>query len=273
MFPHTRICCLFAEQSRAIRVRHVKCDEKKPSCHRCKSTGRKCDWKRPTHPEFGPNVVTATVRCPSRQFPGTLDESKYFQFFCTKTTRQLSGLFGCTFWSQEVLQACVSQPAVWHAAVAVASLQQERSATISKVAEEDEPLSDFTLSQYVKAMQHLRGLYSEGRKPAAEVVLLCCIFFICFEVGYKPSDHPLKLTNMNSLFEATSPPHLFTLIMAYEYYQRLSQTTRLIQHLLAVSSSPTFRSPRSKMSPLSSPDWTHKQTNCSGTASSPKMQG
>jgi hypothetical protein len=128
-------------------------------------------------------VEIATVSFPIKQFPGNLEESNYFQFFCAKTTLQLSGLFGSTFWSQKVLQACVSQPAIWHAAVAVASLHQERTATICKVAGEDGALSSFTLSQYVKAMQHLRRLYQKNGMPAAEVVLLCCVLFICFEAS------------------------------------------------------------------------------------------
>jgi len=253
----------------------VKCDEEKPSCHKCKSTGRKCDWIRRAKPSLNrTNLETAVVWFPIQQYPGTLEESNYFQFFSTKTTLQFSGLFGCTFWNQEVLQACVYQPAIWHAAVAVASLQHERSSTICKVATEDEPLSDFTLSQYVKAMQHLRGLYSEDRRPAAEVVLLCCILFLCFEVSCEPFDlSHLKLTSRDSLFEATTLPHLFTSITAYDCYQRLSQKIKRNHQLLAISSTPIPHSHRSRTSRLSSPDSTHKRINYSGTASSPKIPG
>jgi hypothetical protein len=177
-----RMCYSYANLTVENRIRHVKCDEKKPNCHRCKGTGRKCDWMRRASSIFiGSNVETITVSAPIQQLPGTPEEGSYFHFFCTRTTLQLSGLFGSTFWIQEVLQACVSHPAIWHASVAVASLQQERRHTICKTAEGDEPLSEFTLSQYVKAMQHLRGLHRQPR-PAAEVVLLCCILFICFEV-------------------------------------------------------------------------------------------
>jgi hypothetical protein len=176
------------------RARHVKCDEERPHCHRCKSTGRKCDWvRRVISTSIG--LITDPVYTPIKQFPGSLEERNYFQFFCTKTTLQLSGLFGSTFWSREVLQASVLEPAIWHAAVAVSSLQQERSATICKIAEGDEPLSDFTLGQYVKAMQYLRGFYTKGRKPAAEVVLLCCILFICFEVSCGSLTYPLLEAN------------------------------------------------------------------------------
>ena len=160
----------------------MKCDEKKPSCHRCRSTGRKCDWIRRANPAvIGSTVEGINISIPIQQLRGTSEETSYFQFFCTKTTLQLSGLFGSTFWVQEVLQACVSHPAIWHAAVAVASLQQERRDTICRTPESEEPLSEFTLGQYVKAMQHLRGLHRQPR-PVTEIVLLCCILFICFEV-------------------------------------------------------------------------------------------
>lgn len=127
----------------------------------------------------------ATIYLPITQFPGSSEERNCFQFFCTKTTLQLSGLFGSTFWNHEVLQGSVLQPAIWHAAVAVASLQQERSATTCITVEEDMPLTDFTLGQYVKAMQNLRELNTDNRKPPADTVLLCCILFICFEVSFK----------------------------------------------------------------------------------------
>lgn len=159
----------------------MKCDEKKPHCHRCKSTGRKCDWT--SHVKPTPILETAKVSFPIKQFPGTSEENNHFQFFCTKTRIQLSGLFGSTFWSQHVLQVCVSQPAIWHAAVAVASLQQERNATTFGVGEEDAPLSNFTVMQYVKAMQHLRVSHHEHKIPAVDIALLCCVLFICFEVS------------------------------------------------------------------------------------------
>jgi Fungal specific transcription factor domain len=124
------------------------------------------------------------------QFPGTLEERNYFQFFCTKTILQLNGLFESAFWNQQVLQACVSQPAIWHAAIAVASLHQERSAMIYEIDEDRGRLSDFTLGQYVKAMQHLRGLHQQPERPSAEVVLLCCVLFICFEASRIFLDSP-----------------------------------------------------------------------------------
>ena len=212
---------LSADMTVESRIRHVKCDEKKPNCHRCRSTGRKCDWmRRENAAVIGSNGDGLAVLGPIQQLPGTSEESSYFQFFCTKTTIQLSGLFGSTFWIQEVLQACVSHPAVWHAAVAVASLQQERRNTIGRNTEGDEPLSEFTLGQYVKAMQYLRGVHRQLR-PAAEVVLLCCILFICFEVLSTFRKSAWKLTQYHSLFEVTAQLQWSTSTTVYAYFRRL----------------------------------------------------
>jgi hypothetical protein len=116
-----------------------------------------------------------------------------------------------------VLQVCVFQPAIWHAAVAVASLQQERSTAIFNVGEEDVPLSDFTLSQYVKAMKHLRSLGGDDRRPSAEAVLLCCVFFICFEVSRGIICRPCQTDNNIQSLRG----HLATALVHLDYGLRL----------------------------------------------------
>jgi len=191
----------------------VKCDEQKPSCHSCKSTGRRCDW---THPLMLPSTrEMASVSLAIKQLPGSIKEIGHFQFFSTQTTPQLSGLFGYTLWNQEVLHACVSHPAIWHAAVAVASLQRERGSPVAKkIVDEDTP-SGFTLQQYAMAMRLMRESILGCQPPAVDTALICCLLFICFEVSCI-----IAITSgadaMNSLFAVTMLKQSFISTSVYD---------------------------------------------------------
>ena len=99
------------------RIHRLKCDETKPSCTRCTSTQRVCDFLRPTpsqaHLPAKPKVKTLPSSrnlllrpklIPSPSGPFTTDETPNFSFFLTLTTRSLSRHFSDPLWHQLLLQ-------------------------------------------------------------------------------------------------------------------------------------------------------------------------
>ena len=83
-----------------LRVRKVKCDEEKPRCRRCTSTGRKCDGYAPELP--------AGVLLPRPGYfqNGPVDpkERRALQFFCEASGPFLSGPLDSYFWTHLVMQ-------------------------------------------------------------------------------------------------------------------------------------------------------------------------
>lgn len=166
----------------------MKCDETKPACNRCTSTGRTCDGyviiprkKRSDHaisrrPALAPEVGPAELMA--------------LDFFQHKTAPALSSYFDAEFWTRLVFQMSYVEPAVLHAMVAVGSLHEQREQDIkiipmissldNAVAKTSYAQDDqFAIAQYNKAMVHLsKRLESES---AIEVALLTCILFVCVE--------------------------------------------------------------------------------------------
>ncbi|KAI1164439.1 hypothetical protein F5B18DRAFT_252820 [Nemania serpens] len=152
------------------KIRKVKCDEGKPSCLRCKSTGRKCDgyvsrptssalsWHRPRH--LFPNVNDASER-------------RSLEFFCEVAAPVLSGPLDPYFWTHLVLQFSQMEPAVRHAVVAVGSLYEQalRQPDTRPLLCDDR----LVLPHYNAAIRHLRTIKNES------LVLLVCVLFVCIE--------------------------------------------------------------------------------------------
>lgn len=76
------------------RIRHVKCDQLKPACGRCTSTGRTCDGyvgvptaeatsmslaKRSQHP-----LLAVTAYSIPFQVPGSQEDRLLIHYFCVK---------------------------------------------------------------------------------------------------------------------------------------------------------------------------------------------
>jgi len=108
----------------------VKCDETKPACGRCTTTGRKCDGyaspdiqnKTPTadgtalvmaEPSRGPAVCSINA---------SAGEMLGLEFFCVKLAPSMGMYFDADFWKRSVVQASVAEPAVRHAVVAMGAL-------------------------------------------------------------------------------------------------------------------------------------------------------
>lgn len=172
------------------KIRRVKCDETRPSCTRCTSTGRKCD---------GYGTSTAVVKLPADRssaaggiaviaptfaFEGSYQERRAFDLFRSKVAFQLSGDCDGWFWNTLLLQATHREPAIRHAVLAVSSLcdrydaKEKISSGAPSYVNKEGPLA---LQQYNRAIAELTSAASK-HELAADVCLMTCMLFAYFEV-------------------------------------------------------------------------------------------
>ncbi|RAL07073.1 Zn(II)2Cys6 transcription factor domain-containing protein [Aspergillus homomorphus CBS 101889] len=167
------------------RIRRIKCDETKPSCTRCTSTGRNCDG----YDELAIKQVIKpqhVVQMPSAwdQVSGSTVEIKNFAFFRSVTTADLAGFFDVGFWTGKLLQLSHQYPALWHAMTALACVHHEfitdrTPTTVARVG--DTPNMRFALVQFNKSIQSLRKLLSGPSLTRLDklVALSTCLLFTC----------------------------------------------------------------------------------------------
>ncbi|KAK1593628.1 uncharacterized protein LY79DRAFT_514058 [Colletotrichum navitas] len=159
------------------KIRRVKCDEAKPDCLRCSSTGRVCDG----YPDLAkPISHQLQLLKPPSLFPDTgMQESRALEYFCNMVSPNLPGATDPYFWTHLVVQFSQYEPAVRHSIIAISSLYEDI------VREEDSPLGSLVhrrqnsiiiLRHYNAAIKELKEMQNPG------LVLLVCILFICLEV-------------------------------------------------------------------------------------------
>jgi hypothetical protein len=159
------------------RIRRVKCDEQKPHCFRCTSTGRKCDGYQPDTVPSQPGHFLHNI---SLVFPGSPKERRAFEFFRNCTAPEFFGYFPDEFWQRNVLQASLSHPALWHGIVALGSLHEGYKAALQLGAKLITGPDYFTLRQHAKALSNLSKSLSGGIQQTP-LALMSCIVFSCFD--------------------------------------------------------------------------------------------
>lgn len=189
------------------RIRRVKCDEKKPACQRCLSTGRVCDgygiwagWNRHTGSTNSNPGISGPKSLSSHNMPvplngSTREELVYFDFFCRCTALKLPGVFESAFWEHLIFQASSSEPAVLHAVIALASAHRSEETTFRNDArlghhpyfksKNDAPRNAhdrFALQQYNKAICDLQSHLSVKSQASLNIALITCMMFICLEL-------------------------------------------------------------------------------------------
>ncbi|KAI1185699.1 hypothetical protein F5B17DRAFT_406779 [Nemania serpens] len=181
---------------RTCKVRHVKCDEGRPACHRCVSTGRTCDgygiWGggggevNQAGQALKPRAHVGPVRSAIASQYGKLspEQETCFRWFSCWTYTKLPLPFITPFWNTLVLQACAAEPAVLHAALALGSAHQKESLEEGELNEARmvlDPQQKFMLSEYGKAMRNLRPHFSNQDRRSVHVALVVCTLFTFFE--------------------------------------------------------------------------------------------
>ncbi|RAK79734.1 Zn(II)2Cys6 transcription factor [Aspergillus fijiensis CBS 313.89] len=167
------------------RIRRIKCDETKPSCTRCTSTGRNCDG-------YGDLALKQMIKPPHllqmssawEQVSGNTIEIENFAFFRSVTTTDLAGFFDIGFWTGKLLQLAHQYPALWHAMTALACVHHDfvtdrTPSTVARVG--DTPNMGFALVQFNKSIQSLRELLSRPSVTRLDkvVALSTCLLFTC----------------------------------------------------------------------------------------------
>ncbi|BCR98828.1 Zn(II)2Cys6 transcription factor domain-containing protein [Aspergillus luchuensis] len=180
-------------------LRRVKCDETRPSCRRCTSTGRKCDGYATN---LTSTLTTTILPRPSHTLTGFryatgARDIRSFQFFYEKTVFSLAGYCGSELWSRSVLQVSQKEKPVWHALVALGALHEnfENGQQIPGPWFSRKSHDTFALQQYLAAIRALLRpsedsgspsstyvISSHGATLSVDVCLISCVLFVCYEI-------------------------------------------------------------------------------------------
>ncbi|RMJ19487.1 hypothetical protein BHE90_000285 [Fusarium euwallaceae] len=153
------------------KIRRIKCDESKPACLRCTRTGRKCDgYTSSPAPTAGPVVPAKPGKMASK-------EGRAQEFFYQKTVPELSGFFGKSFWNT-VLQFSLTEPAIRHATIALATLHEEHSSPMTANMQPRDNLK-FAIQSYNRSIGTVLKRASDP--TSMPLVTLASIVFTCFE--------------------------------------------------------------------------------------------
>lgn len=103
------------------KIRRVKCDEAKPTCARCTSTGRVCDGYSEISPRaktpLGTVSITSTLGL-------NANEMQAFDYFISTSGPRLAGSLDKDFWCGQLLQLCHAERFVLDAVLAISTLYQ-----------------------------------------------------------------------------------------------------------------------------------------------------
>ncbi|KAF2443091.1 hypothetical protein P171DRAFT_55851 [Karstenula rhodostoma CBS 690.94] len=173
---------------KTCKIRRVKCDEEKPHCKRCTSTGRKCDGYSTTpngsHAIVFPVAQTSTIQRAVRSPMADDKDLHFLEFYKHCAAPSMStDAFDTNFWSQACLQMAQSEASIRHALIAIGylnrsqtgSLKSARSGLVATSGQET------FLTHYNKAIKALAKRIPEA-SCTPEVGLVTCFIFVGIEV-------------------------------------------------------------------------------------------
>jgi hypothetical protein len=174
------------------RIRKVKCDELKPFCQKCVSTGRICEGyespfrivtSRPINNTYARSIQPHVDFRPTRSTligVASQDVDLLNRYFSTKTILDVD--VGCCEEAREVLQASLADPSIRHAVLSLIALRADlESGTDRASAVQQTQSHDYGLQQYCLALGGLASNLSTPSSNGLKSALLCCQVFISIE--------------------------------------------------------------------------------------------
>lgn len=157
----------------------------------CRKTGRRCDGYLPSSTKNSKQASPSTSEKELLPFVdgpiasiigGTTQEVRAFAFFQQRTVPELCGIFGSAFWDRVILQATHHEPAIKHAAIALAGYHEVYDK--GNIPAHGGCRNDFALEQYMRSIRCLVKPEEQKSEKSSDVAMMTCILFICLEVSY-----------------------------------------------------------------------------------------
>ncbi|KAL8885390.1 MAG: hypothetical protein Q9215_006751 [Flavoplaca cf. flavocitrina] len=184
----------------STRLRHIKCDEEKPECRKCTSTGRKCDGyisgttssaRSSLDAEKTDRAVVTQRPTDSFSLPiaiggwtGSMDELRGFDYFRLQTSQDLAYSLSASL-QELVLQNSHRHEAIKHAVIALGALGETiriNSTSISRnTLHPGFVKHEFARLQYHKAIRLLQKTIQRNERESVETALITCFLFVVFE--------------------------------------------------------------------------------------------
>ncbi|KAI1270669.1 hypothetical protein F5Y18DRAFT_369134 [Xylariaceae sp. FL1019] len=181
---------------RTCKTRRVKCDEGRPACHRCVSTGRTCDgygvWggggNALTHRSAAATTALKASSLPCDLFRSfsemTVQEEQCFKWFRYRTFIKLPLPVITPFWHTLVFQASAIEPAILHAVIALSAAHRNETMKQDKGPEPytgSAAEEKFMVQEYNKAIGFLQPHFSKQDKKSLQIALASCAIFTFLE--------------------------------------------------------------------------------------------
>ncbi|TRX88016.1 hypothetical protein FHL15_011071 [Xylaria flabelliformis] len=180
------------------KIRHKKCDESRPACVRCSSTGRRCDFSQEHHLQDDPSPIQSIQSIPVllllRHPAPNLDltsrfesiQSLEFEFFTLICAPEYGIFFETPFWESLVLQSAVREPCIYHAALAISTLTRNHYFPTSHWYDPTtgaRSAAGYSMMQYNLAIRYLNARLSSSvpNRNLTKLTVLTAIVFINLE--------------------------------------------------------------------------------------------
>ncbi|KAI0104292.1 hypothetical protein GGR51DRAFT_561102 [Nemania sp. FL0031] len=169
------------------KIRRIKCDEEKPHCRRCTSTGRKCEYSdaRPSQPKTW--RYNQRVTLPSSMADHALksrEDGQLLHIFQSMTENEVSRHFEPFCWAHLMLQFARVYPSIHYSICAVAALQRaylhgeqclHNSQGVLDIAS-----TPLVLARYNMAVKSVSENIRQKTR-SLQPVLVCCALFTWLE--------------------------------------------------------------------------------------------
>lgn len=177
--PKARTGCL------TCKIRRLKCDEGKPHCYKCISSGRECEGYAPDLRQQYLRVsgirLDSLISNPSTPVGDGPRDTRSYQFFFERTLIDFTKTFANPLWTAIIPVLTRYEPSICHAVLSLSKFHEQyleqRQIGQAHIA----PTKDGEgLSQYNYAIAKLLGARSTS-PPPADIYLISCVLFISIE--------------------------------------------------------------------------------------------
>ncbi|KAJ4312884.1 hypothetical protein N0V94_007224 [Neodidymelliopsis sp. IMI 364377] len=167
------------------RTRKVKCDELKPVCKRCHSTGRTCEgygiWGGGGngYAERYGGKHTPLHRHPSAAKLNLSDrERECLEWFHHRLVPELSSRLAEGFWPALVMPALLNEPVLAHAVIALSSVHRNAALALDRTHLGSEHV---VVEHYNQSLRQLRSAIGFGGNTTVSLALVSCLLYTLLE--------------------------------------------------------------------------------------------